>query len=69
MAPRAKEAYAKLIGKNFTFYVQKPKFILGRKAKKEHKLADNEQFFCISEQKNISRKHVIVSWDPKQKGW
>eukprot|EP00954_Amorphochlora_amoebiformis_P024976 1369967-Amorphochlora_amoeboformis.AAC.2 len=50
------EGYAKLVGEKFQYYVAKTTFILGRKAKKEHKLADNEEFFCISEQKNISRK-------------
>mmetsp|Transcript_12547 Transcript_12547/g.14862 ORF Transcript_12547/g.14862 Transcript_12547/m.14862 type:complete len:120 (-) Transcript_12547:341-700(-) len=63
------EAYAKIVGENFEFYVDKPTFILGRKAKKEHKLAEGEQFICISEQKNISRKHVIVTWNPKDKAW
>ncbi|GAB5361741.1 hypothetical protein AAMO2058_000738600 [Amorphochlora amoebiformis] len=63
------EGYAKLVGEKFQYYVAKTTFILGRKAKKEHKLADNEEFFCISEQKNISRKHAIVTWDPKTKGW
>mmetsp|Transcript_18249 Transcript_18249/g.27365 ORF Transcript_18249/g.27365 Transcript_18249/m.27365 type:complete len:118 (+) Transcript_18249:17-370(+) len=66
---QGREAYAKLVGQKFEYFVDKQRFILGRKAKKEHKLAPDEQFFCISEQKNISRKHVIISWDPKEKGW
>mmetsp|Transcript_20357 Transcript_20357/g.38318 ORF Transcript_20357/g.38318 Transcript_20357/m.38318 type:complete len:119 (-) Transcript_20357:165-521(-) len=64
-----REAYAKLIGERFQYFVEKTRFILGRKAKKEHKLGPDEEFFCISEQKNISRKHAIVTWDPKVKGW
>ncbi len=63
------QAYAKLVGKNKTWYIEKPRFILGRKAKKPPKLQPNEQYVWISEEKNISRMHTYVTWDPSKKGW
>jgi len=71
--PSAKEGFAMIKGRDFDHIVSKVPVYLGRKHQSTKPLTQG-QFFAVSEKKNISRKHLKITFErdgpgPDQCNW
>lgn len=62
------QAYAKIEGKDFKFFLNKQIVYLGRTSPSVN-LEPNEQMIYLGDYKYLSRKHLKIFWDSKKKSW
>jgi len=62
------QAYAKIEGKDFKFFINKQTVYIGRTSPSVN-LSNDEQMIFMGDYKYLSRKHLKIFWDAKKKSW
>jgi pSer/pThr/pTyr-binding forkhead associated (FHA) protein len=60
-------AFAKIEGKEFKFFMNKPTVYIGRDVASNSN--NEEQAIYLGNYKFLSRRHLKIFWDPKKRSW